>query len=211
MFLHGHKNTKRAFDLFTHQFPCCCCDCLEIKMQHIESTQKCKNEQKKRKEKENLTFWFFVFTSHSECSAVVLFSRSTCDLSLAAWPVGQTPQGQFIGRQKAEETQLTGRGPPTRNQPSFPHTHTYGHPHTSVASDPLSVYLPSTQEMSAPSSLIYGVFMQSVVMHVITLCGGFYLPVVLSPAPARVKTGSLWAPVCVCVFSGRTCIFKTQP
>lgn len=53
--------------------------------------------------------------------------------------------------------------------------------------------------------------MQSVVMHAITLCGGFYLPVVLSPAPARVKTGSLWAPVCVCVFSGRICIFKTQP
>lgn len=119
MFLQGCKNTKRAFDLFTHQFPCCCCDCLEIKMQHIESTQTCKNEQKKQQ----LTFWFFVFTSHSECSAVVLFSRSTCDLSLAAWPVGQTPQGQFIGRQKAEVTQLTGRGPPTRNQPSFPHTH----------------------------------------------------------------------------------------
>lgn len=54
--------------------------------------------------------------------------------------------------------------------------------------------------------------MQSVVMHVIMLCGGFYLPVVLSPAPARVKTGSLWAPVCVCVCSvGEHAFLKLNP
>lgn len=52
--------------------------------------------------------------------------------------------------------------------------------------------------------------MQSVVMHVITLCGGFYLPVVLSPAPARVKTGSLWAPVCVCSV-GEHAFLKLNP
>lgn len=60
MFLQGCKNTKRAFDLFTHRFPCCCCDCLEIKMQNFETTYKCKNEQKKKKKSDFLFFCFYI-------------------------------------------------------------------------------------------------------------------------------------------------------
>ena len=69
---------------------------------------------------------------HTECSAVVVFSHSTCDLSVAASLAGEKPQGQFIARHKAGKTQLAGRRPPTLNKPSFLHRHTQ--PHTCVAS-----------------------------------------------------------------------------
>lgn len=145
-----------------------------------------------------MTFCFFVFTSHSECSAVVLFSQSTCDLSLAAWPVGQTPQGQFIGRHKAEETQLTGRGPPTWNQPSFPHTHIRPPSHLCGLRPPLCLSpLHSGNVRSVITDLWHVHAVGSHACHYAVW--RFYLPVVLSPAPARVKTGSLWAPVCVCM------------
>ena len=85
-------------------------------------------EIKQKKKRMNSDF----SAPHTECSAVAVFSHSTCDLSVAASLAVERPQGQFIGRHKAGKTQLAGRRPPTLNKPSFLHRHTQ--PRTCVAS-----------------------------------------------------------------------------
>lgn len=141
-------------------------------------------------------------TPHTECSAVVLYSQSTCDLSVAAWPAGERPQGQFIGRHIAGKTQLAGRRPPTLNKPLIS-TSTYTTSHL-LGLGVLHVYLCSIQEMSSPSALIYRMCMQAVVMHVITLRRVF---ICLWFSPPQ-EEGSLLPCELQCVFRGRTCIFK---
>lgn len=147
--------------------------------------------------------WDFA-TPQTECSAVPLFSQSTCDLSVAAWPAGGAAgpiYWQAQGRENAISWQKTSHPEQTLISAQ---TYTASHLHGLAL---LSVYLRATQETSSPSALIQHVCMQAVVRHVITLCGVFICLWFSPPQEAE----SLLPCELQCVFRGRTCIFKTQP
>lgn len=56
--------------------------------------------------------------SSTDCVVVVSLSHVLADLSVAAVPAEERPQGQITGSHKARKTQLAGRRPPTLNQRS---------------------------------------------------------------------------------------------
>lgn len=136
--------------------------------------------------------------------AVRLFSHSTCDLSLAAWPAGGSAgpiYWQAQGRENTISWQKTSHPEQTLISTQ---TSTASHLHGLAL---LSVYLCSTHETSSPSALIHHVCMRAVVRHVITLCGVFICLWFCPPQEGE----SLLPCELQCVFRGRTCIFKTQP